>query len=82
MDQNNLELLLNLKKTQQFVLHDVITTADMCRRPFTTSNPKNKTKTDFLKDLCETKKKPMIENIGLNELFETAECVSNTNSTS
>ena len=39
-------------------------------------------KIKFLKDLCETKKKPMIENIGLNELFETAECVSNTNSTS
>ena len=69
-------------KIQQFFHHDVIRTADICCGPSTTSNPKGKTKIDFLKDLCEIKKMSLIENIGLDELFETAECVSNTNSTS
>ena len=40
-------------KNWQLVLHDVITTADICRRPCTTSNPKGKTKIESLKDFCE-----------------------------
>ena len=52
---NSFRIAFKSLKIQQFVLHDVITTADICCRPSTMSNPKGKTKIFFLKDLCEIK---------------------------
>ena len=58
---NLFRIALKSLKIQQLVLHDVIITADICRKASTTSNPKGETKIESMKDFV--KLSPIVQQI-------------------